>query len=340
MWSGWATAAEAEQIAAKLLAAGDVDRPREPSLSAPETLETVTDLCETWVAWLDTQLKIGDLTRHGVRAYTNSTRRLVGSIGAVRLDALSKATFDSYRLARLDTYATSTVRQDLKALQRAWHWAEEEGHLPPNSKLPKLRFGKRDVATVRNHRTPSLPEIVTVIGQLAGWPRLATLLLFATGARIGEIAVLTWEDVDLTVATVRLKGKTGERTVPLSEPLVAELVGWGERDRSTYILGVTPKMVTGHLGTLYLKPACVAANIQPFTPHGLRRAAVDALLRAGVDVGTAAAFMGHTPEVMLAHYRTATLDDQRAALNRTKLGLLPQAEDQALKCGVSGVSSK
>lgn len=54
----------------------------------------------------------------------------------------------------------------------------------------------------------------------------------------------------------------------------------------------------------------------------LRRAAVDAFLRAGVDVGTAAAFFGHSPQVMLEHYRRANIDDHRKAALATRLGAL------------------
>jgi hypothetical protein len=47
-------------------------------------------------------------------------------------------------------------------------------------------------------------------------------------------------------------------------------------------------------------------------------------LRAGVDVGTAAAFFGHSPQVMLEHYRRATIDDHRAAVLATRLGAVTE----------------
>ena len=63
-------------------------------------------------------------------------------------------------------------------------------------------------------------------------------------------------------------------------------------------------------------------ELGPFTPHGLRRLVVDRLARAGVDVGTAAALLGHSPTVMLQHYRAVNDGDRRRAVAQARLGML------------------
>jgi integrase len=63
-----------------------------------------------------------------------------------------------------------------------------------------------------------------------------------------------------------------------------------------------------------------------FTAHGLRRDPINTLLRGGVDVGTAAAMLGHSPKVMLRNYRKATMGDIRDALRKTGLGQAPQGK--------------
>ena len=92
------------------------------------------------------------------------------------------------------------------------------------------------------------------------------------------------------------------------------------------MLGVAHKTVTNGLCSIYLKRACEAAQVRRFTPHGLRRHAVDSLIRAGIDVGTAARLLGHSPEVMLRAYRQPTMTDMRDALSRTGLGTLPEGK--------------
>jgi integrase len=61
--------------------------------------------------------------------------------------------------------------------------------------------------------------------------------------------------------------------------------------------------------------------VAPFTPHGLRRMAVDRMARAGVEPAVAASITGHDPVVMLKHYRVVTDDDLRSAAQRADLGL-------------------
>jgi integrase len=77
-----------------------------------------------------------------------------------------------------------------------------------------------------------------------------------------------------------------------------------------------------HLSAKYIRPACERAGTRRFTPHGLRRAAVDAMMRGGVDVGTAATITGHSVQVMIKHYQQATDDDRRRAVIKAQLGTL------------------
>ncbi len=46
---------------------------------------------------------------------------------------------------------------------------------------------------------------------------------------------------------------------------------------------------------------------------------MDRLARAGVDVATAAALLGHSPAVMMTLYRQVSDDDRRAAMAAARL---------------------
>ena len=52
-----------------------------------------------------------------------------------------------------------------------------------------------------------------------------------------------------------------------------------------------------------------------------------------MDVGTAAAISGHSPEVMLKHYRTVSEADRRAAVEKAGLGVIPAGEVVAFRVG-------
>jgi integrase/recombinase XerC len=160
------------------------------------------------------------------------------------------------------------------------------------------------------------------MARLEGWPRLALLLLYATGARLGEVGALRWEDVDLVAGPVHLHGKTGGRTVPLHPQVLAAIEAAPRR--GIFVLGIEP--ITIHGLRYHLDSACYRAKVPRWTPHGLRRLACDTLYRAGVDVGTAAAVLGHSPQVALRYYRRASDADMREAVARARLGVLPAGD--------------
>lgn len=350
VYAGWATREQVIRELAGLVERNEVDKPREVK-AAP--ILTVRDLLEAWAFAESARADIGAGAK---RHYVTKCRPVARVIGDVRLDRIDLSTLERYRDTRLrepvvqarkvrkapkgsgtgavhvpglaapkgwehvDTGRTSaprTVAKELNMLAFAWRWGREMGYCPARD-LPRVNV--RVHGYVRNHSTPAREEADAVLDAVDGWRRTALLLLAATGGRIGEISELRWEDVDLAGATLTLRGKTGERVVPMLPDVVGFLRDLPRSDGAT-VVGVSPKVVRSHLRQ-WLADACDAAGVPRFTPHGLRRAVADAFLRDGIDVGTAAAFLGHSPQVMLAHYRKATLDDKRKALAKTRLGTI------------------
>lgn len=311
-WTGWASRAEVERELAALVVDG-LDRHR----SAYADLVTVADLLEAWVA---AQEDRADLRPGTVLNYRTKARHLVGGVGPARLDRLDLVTLCGYRDRRLrGEAAPESVSMELNVLRIAWRWGREVGACPARD-LPRVDVRKR---ATRNHSTPEASHVAAVVAHLTGWARAAVLLLYSTGARVGEIADLEWPAVDMDGALVRLDGKTGERLVPLAPEAVAvlsELPRDGAR-----VFACAGRTVRVNLGGM-MQRACERAGVPVFTPHGLRRLAVDRFLRAGVDVGTACAILGHSPAVMLQHYRRATLDDARRAVAAARMGALPTGD--------------
>lgn len=322
IWTGWARRDEVAPELVKLIADQGLDRPPEPD----GTVETVRDLMETWVA---AQLARAAPSVTWKRSAKRSGSRLCALIGDVHLDRLGDDDVDGYRDRSLRTeanpkgFASATVKQDLKMLSAAWRWGRKR-NMTPNRDLPRTQL---EVTPTRAKLTPTREEIVRVIQAMdEGWPRLAILLLFATGARPSEVARLTWGQLDLERGAVTFtKTKTRkDRTAPLHAQVVAELRQWLPRERDVDpgegIFGVSWKVVRAKLGHRHLRQACADAKVTRFTPYGLRRAAVDAFRRAGVDPKTAASITGHSIVVMLQEYASASDADRSAALARTRLG--------------------
>ena len=80
--------------------------------------------------------------------------------------------------------------------------------------------------------------------------RVAALIMWRTGLRIGETVALEWRDIDLTAGSLLVRlGKGGRgRTVPLHPDLASLFANWptsyGPRD---LVVGLTRKTLLRHL---------------------------------------------------------------------------------------------
>ncbi len=129
-------------------------------------------------------------------------------------------------------------------------------------------------------------------------------LLYATGARVSEVAGLTLKDVNLTVGYVRCFGKgRKERIVPLGR-MAGETL-------KTYLAELRPQLLKAHSpNTLYLsrtghgmdrinlwrivkKYAARAGMPKGLTVHTLRHCFATHLLSGGVDLRTLQEMLGH-----------------------------------------------
>lgn len=317
LWSGWADEREAEAMLAQLAASGGV----RPDTSRDETVETVRDLLEVWIHHIDEERP--DLAPRTVHAYHASGRRLVQLLGDVLLERLDTATMERWAGDARRRWAPRTVAADVVTLGAAWTWGRRRGVCPPRD-LPRVR-----VTIPRSaRRTPTEGELAAVIEAMRPpWARLALRLQWATGARIGEVLTLRWEQVDWSRGELLLDGKTGPRRVPVAGEVLEELRRW----RMGCDAARPEVMPIGYETTrrsIYrcIDRACRRAGVQRYTTHAIRRAVVDRLARAGVDVATAADILGHSPQVMLDAYRQVSDADRREAVARARLGALPAGE--------------
>jgi integrase len=177
---------------------------------------------------------------------------------------------------------------------------------------------------------------------------VAIILSTITGARRGELAGFRWDDIDAKTQTIRIErqwvaGKGGQTLsepksaigkrvmsigpeglavlerykVTMTEVLGAEPEGWllsPDGGRSPMRAKALGDQVTNLAGRLGLK----------VTTHSFRKVSSTQLVASGVDVDTAARRMGHTKEVMLAHYVLGSDDRAVAAATTLEARLIDQ----------------
>lgn len=147
--------------------------------------------------------------------------------------------------------------------------------------------------------TENMDKIIDVMPLTSPWRLVATLLV-QTGARMGEVAHLKWQDIDMKAGTIKLVGKGRQRLVPMTEN-IKEILDSAPDKANPYVTGLKPEVVARRFG-LELQKACVAAGVPLLRPRDLRRVAFDLMLEDGVEVETACTRLGHSPQVAITHY--------------------------------------
>ena len=181
-------------------------------------------------------------------------------------------------------------------------------------KLPPMPAYRKPLKII-----PSQDELREIFRRMTGNPRMAALLMYGSGTRVGETCELRIQDIDLAARTVRLnEGKGGKYRLsilpeclvkPLQEHIARGKCLW-EKDK-TQGAGLVelphqlarkypnaPREFRWHMTRKFvedeLKAAVEAAGIiKRITPHTLRHAFCTHGLRAGNDPATMMELMGH-----------------------------------------------
>ena len=316
VWTGWATVEQVTRILAAIVAD---DRLDDPASERQEHLETVRDLLEVWLAW---QVGRSDLSPYTCRNSVKAAKHIAALIGGLLLVRLHTCSLEDYQNSRLrEGAATGTIRNEISTIIQAWRWAMERRFvtgLPP--KRPKLKHQPKITRYV-----PSPEEFWAVLDAFPTsrpWAVTMLTLMEATGARPGEIAGLTWNDVRLDRGIVRLCGKTGERWVTLPQPVLAILSKMHDPGAKGRILPVSPLTAVKDLRVLMVD-ACAEAGVPYFPSKQIRTMVENRLFDAGADPGVVSKFLGHTPEVSLRHYRDASSQRVQEVVEMAGLGVRP-----------------
>lgn len=313
VWAGWGVRNDRDLVRQLVDGARQVTRDAE---HPPAT--TVRALLGAWKAHQRQRADARSIKESSWTVYACQIKRLSRGLGDVLTDRVDRDLLTRYQRDRLEAgVATRTVTDDLIGLSMAWRWGHERGIVDHPISLPDAPKPKR----ARSSYTPTAAEVLAVMEHATPpWVRAALALLLGTGARLGEVAGLTWASVDVERGVVTFDQKTGPRTVPLSADVLRELGQPGTPGE--YVIGRVT-LVRGSLQS-QIRKACKRAKLPAWSPHALRRLACDTLYSGKVDPGTAGAMLGHSPAIALKHYRKPREQDLRTALEATGLGRIPE----------------
>jgi integrase len=155
--------------------------------------------------------------------------------------------------------------------------------------------------------------VLAAHGLLPRGLRLPLLTLDATGMRVGELAALTWGDVDEPTGRWRVSQAVAKtrraRWVPVHADVfqaVVETVPREDRDLAAPLFagfGIDRFRAA-------IARACKAAGVPVFSPQDLRHRRATLWHLQGVPAVEAAAWLGHSPHEHIGTYAHATLVDR------------------------------
>lgn len=236
---------------------------------------------------------------------------------------------------KLARYAPKTIAAHLSAIRALHRWLALECRVPsdPAAALvsPKLPKPLPHVLTpAQIDALLSAPDRETPDGL-----RDAAFLeiLYATGARISEIASLTLSRVDLAESMITLFGKgSKERIVPLYRRAREKLAAYIERARPELLgsrKGIAAEPIQAvfistrglpmsadslrHRFTRHARAAGLPADI---TPHALRHTFATDLLEGGADLRSVQELLGHVSLSTTQIYTHLTPDRLKGAVKQ------------------------
>jgi integrase len=293
--------------------------------------------------WIDRWLEAKELEAEPstFTRYKGIVERFAGHLGAKAkrdVAALGVEDIARFRDNEAKERSRATANLSVKVLRICFGEAERRGLLTTN---PAKRVSILKLSAERTHRRGfTLAELRRVL-DTAGDSEMRGLILFGiyTGQRLGDVARLTWQQVDLEKGVARfIQKKTRHRLeLPLARPLLDYLLTLSAPDDAA--LPVFPEAAAAaekKIGTLSNRFSDLLADAglvearthqaeksgrnakrqtSALSFHSLRHSAVSLLKASGATDAMAMAIAGHESAAISRHYTHLTADDLRATVD-------------------------
>jgi integrase/recombinase XerC len=256
-----------------------------------------------------------DLSAHTVRAYIGDLESLLAHLETLKVEQIAQLELNHLRswLAnhQLNGGARTSLSRRITSIRLFTKWAVKNNYLAKDVGTT--------LATPKGHRI--LPGVLEIDEAKTAMDSLATRaseeqtplslrdvaiveMLYATGARVGELCGLDFNDIDYDRQTIRVLGKGNkERTIPFGNPALRALDLWLKQGRDqiaqshsgdAVFIGARGKRIDQRtVRTVVYEALSAIEGIERMGPHALRHSAATHLLEGGADLRTVQEILGH-----------------------------------------------
>ena len=273
-----------------------------------------------------------NLSPHTVRAYVGDVTSLLDHAGRLHVDDLADLDLRTLRswLARLHSLGASrtTLARRASAARVFTAWAARRGLLPadPGAALTSPRPHRHLPEVLRADEAAAALDAAADDTPVGMRDRAVLELLYATGARVGELCGLDVDDLDRHRRTVRVLGKgRKERVVPVGEPASDAVERWLEAGRPALatpasgpalLLGARGGRIDSRTVRRVVHERLRLAGAPDLGPHGLRHSAATHLLEGGADLRSVQELLGHATLATTQIYTHVSIERLRATYDR------------------------
>ncbi|NTW39652.1 MAG: tyrosine recombinase XerC [Cellulomonadaceae bacterium] len=270
------------------------------------------------------------LSPHTVRAYTGDVRHVLAFARrrGVAWDEIDLALLRGWLASMVATQLTrATIARRGAAVRAFYAWALHEGLVArdpatrlvtahPGSALP-TSLGLQPAAHLLDDAREAAATGDPLL--LRDWAALE--LLYATGARVGELVGLDVDDLDRPARLVRVMGKGAkERLIPFGVPALRAVDQWLEVGRPALATSTSgPALFLGRRGRRIdqrqvrdvVHRAAATSGVDDIGPHSLRHTAATHLLQGGSDLRSVQEILGHASLATTQRYTHVSADRLR-----------------------------
>ena len=265
------------------------------------------------------------------RQYRRACERFCASLGAKAdkpLASLVPADIAAFQATRTGEVSGGTALLDLKTVRSVLDSARRQGLIPSNPAeaidLPTNRPNTREVFT------PG--ELRALLAAAPSEWRTLILCGYYLGGRLGDLAALRWDDIDLTASVIRFTFAKTNRAIeiPIHPELESHLLAIAS-DSGGYICPTLSQTrldgrggLSNSFGRLIEKAGVSRSQVttgaagRSFSRksfHSLRHSFASALANAGVSPELRMKLTGHSSESVHAKYTHHELEPLRQAVN-------------------------
>ncbi|PYJ52354.1 MAG: hypothetical protein DME87_00475 [Verrucomicrobia bacterium] len=245
-----------------------------------------------------------------------------------------------FRAAELERVARRSVNHAIKFLRMVFKTAKEDGKYHDENPATGVKAAKLRGETRRRGFT--IPEIRRVLDAANDeWKSLIFFGLY-TGQRLGDLARLTWQNIDLARDEIRFVSRKTGRTmiIPIAPPLRAQIDklpagddphqplhprAFASVEKSEGVKTLSRQFYELLADTGLTRPKAHRRSeiapgrdgpreLSPISFHSLRHTATSLMKNAGINASVVMDIIGHESEAISAHYTHVDEDTKREAI--------------------------